>query len=212
MVGLSHKDLKSWYTFLVRFPDGYAIGIADQEMTPQEIADDFIDTDMVNIAFLDGGGSAQAGFWHDSAMDYVRDTGREIPSVLAIYREIENTIPVEVPQEPETPETPEQDAVTPEPEKPETEDEQMETKPIENWKDPEKIDTTLKPLDVFLFNLANLFKVKSILTFSLVFAYIALLFSGIEIPKFLETLLTMVVGCFFGYQFNKNGGGDGKNG
>ena len=216
MVGLSHKDLKSWYTFLIRFPDGYAIGIADQEMTPQEIADDFIETDMVNIAFLDGGGSAQAGFWHDSAMDYVRDTGREIPSILAIYRDFENTIPVEGPQEPvkpETPETSEPDDATPvEPEKPaekpEKEDEPMESKPIENWKDPDNLNYELNPLNVILLNLANLFKVKSILTFALTGAYIALLFSGIEVPKFLETILTMVIGFYYGTQFTKpNGGG-----
>ena len=65
MVGLGHKDLKNMYSFVIRYNDGYCLGIADAEMTPQEIADDFVLTDMLNIAFLDGGGSAQGGRWVD---------------------------------------------------------------------------------------------------------------------------------------------------
>lgn len=65
MVGYSHKDLKSSYAFVIRYHDGYCLGIADQQMTPQEIADDFMQTDMMNIAFLDGGDSAQFGRQED---------------------------------------------------------------------------------------------------------------------------------------------------
>ena len=68
-LGLGQKDIRAWYTFLVRFVDGYALGLAMQEMTPQEIADDFANTNMINISFLDGGDSAQGAFWHDSAME-----------------------------------------------------------------------------------------------------------------------------------------------
>ena len=61
MVGLGHKDLKNMYSFVIKYNDGYCLGIADAEMTPQEIANDFVLTDMINIAFLDGGGSAMFG-------------------------------------------------------------------------------------------------------------------------------------------------------
>lgn len=65
MVGLSHKDLVNDYSFIIRFSDGYCLGIANQKMTPQQIAEDFTLTDMINIAFLDGGGSAQFARWED---------------------------------------------------------------------------------------------------------------------------------------------------
>lgn len=65
MVGLSHKDSKSMYGFVIRYHDGYCLGIADKELTPQQIADDFTETDMMNIAFLDGGGSAMFGRWEN---------------------------------------------------------------------------------------------------------------------------------------------------
>lgn len=212
-VGLGQKEIKAWYTFLVRFTDGYALGLAGQEMTPQQIADDFANTDMVNISFLDGGGSAQGAFWHDNAMDYVRKTTREVPSVLMIYRDFEvvspgnPTTPDIVPGEPETPEiTPEN---PPESDDSGKDDEDMSNnlvpEKIPNWEDPDKINPELNPWTVILLNIANLFKVKSILTFALTGAYIALLFSNIEIPKFLETILTMVIGFYYGTQFEKTG-------
>ena len=86
-------------------------------------------------------------------------------------------------------------------------DDVPEIKPVKDpdWKDPDVIDPTLDPWTVILLNVANLFKVKSILTFALTGAYIALLFSNTEIPKFLETILTMVIGFYYGSQFEKTG-------
>lgn len=110
MTGLGHKDYKSTYTFVIRFGDGYAIGIAHQEMTPAEIVADFTQTDMVNIAFLDGGGSAQAGFRDDNnTMNYVHDTERPTASAVVISRKYTSaqTAPVEVPQEEPVQEEPE---------------------------------------------------------------------------------------------------------
>ena len=49
------------------------------------IAEDFQQTDMVNIAFLDGRGSAQFGGRNGTAFIYVRDTVRAIQSVIAFY-------------------------------------------------------------------------------------------------------------------------------
>lgn len=206
MVGLGWKDRKSNYTFLIRFADGYTVGLAMQEMTPAEIASDFSETEMVNISFLDGGGSAQAAFWHDGGMDYARKTPRNIPSAIAIYREGVSAPPTSDETQPEPPQEPD-----PLPETPPAEGENMTEKDPEviikdpNWKDPDTIDPTLNPWKVILLNIANLFKVKSILTFALTGAYIALLFSNIEIPKFLETILTMVIGFYYGTQFEKTG-------
>ncbi len=202
MVGESHKDVKSWYCFVVRFTDGYATGKALQQMTPQEIANDFAETDMVNIAFLDGGGSAQAGFYYDGKMNYDTGDGRPLPSVVSIFRKFTNQAPVEpnVPTEPNIPTEPdtnnkEDETVN--------DKENIELKPIQDWKDPDAVNYELNPLTVILLNLANLFKVKSILTFAIVGAYIALLFIPREIPHFLETLVTMVVGVYFGTQIEK---------
>ena len=209
MVGLGHKDLKSWYTFVVRFNDGYATGLARQEMTPQEIADDFKETEMINIAFLDGGGSAEALFWNNetNTMDEERYTGRKTASSINIFRRMKDVEhPAETPEiQPEIPpasdETGKEEEIPMEP----------EIKPIPDWKDPETINPNLNPATVILLNLANLFKVKSLLTFAIVGVYLALLLIPKEVPHLLETLVTMVVGFYFGSQFTKPTGGD-KNG
>ena len=86
MVGMNHPNVRSVYTFLVKYHDGYCVGIADQELTPNEILKDFLETNMINISFLDGGGSAQMGRWNGTKFEYVRDTGRKVPSAIAIYR------------------------------------------------------------------------------------------------------------------------------
>lgn len=69
MVGIDHVNTVSRYTFVIRFTNGeYACGLAMQDMTPKGIADDFktyCAGELENIAFLDGGGSAQYGRWVD---------------------------------------------------------------------------------------------------------------------------------------------------
>ena len=95
MVGTKHINLESIYTFLLRMSDGYCIGIALQISTPKQIAEDMSSSDIINISFLDGGGSAQACFKLNGEMKYARVTDREVPSVICIY-----TKPV-VPDKPE---------------------------------------------------------------------------------------------------------------
>lgn len=87
MVGIDHVNVSSMYTFLIRFKDGtYALGITEKELTPKTIAEDFRPTrDMVDISFQDGGGSAQFFIG-----DTIRDTGRPVPSVLVIYKVVED--------------------------------------------------------------------------------------------------------------------------
>lgn len=214
MVGLGHKDLKSWYTFVVRYEDGYVTGIANQQMTPQEIADDFSSTNMMNIAFLDGGGSAQCLSWDNekNEMIDVRYTGRKTAASINTFRKMQYVEPPV--EEPPVVIPPVEEPPAQEPEDGKDEDDMNENPnvtpqeppvitPNPDWKDPDTIDPELNPWTVILLNIANLFKVKSILTFSLTGAYIALLFSNIEIPKFLETILTMVIGFYYGAQFEK---------
>lgn len=203
MVDLSHKDLKSWYTFMLRFTDGtYALGIAGQESTPQEIADDLVTDGVSNIAFLDGGGSAQAAFWHDGSMDYVRDTGRACASALAVYRMPEDPIIVpEIPEEePEVPDIePEEPLIPEEPEEDEEEEDIMPEKD-KDWTDPEPtVGTTIAQ------RISSLLSVKSIVTLALTAAFIYLVINEKTLPEDFTRIYLMAISFFFGYQFEKGG-------
>ena len=197
MVGLSHKDLKSWYNFLIRVSDGYVTGQAMQQMTPQEIADDFAETDMVNIAFLDGGGSAQAGFWHDGSMDYQGGDDRPLPSVIVTYRDYVDNAPVEMPEmkpvdPPTTVETPTEE------ETPMSENKPVETPTqIPDWKDPEEADATIK------HRISSLLSVKSIVTLILTVVFASLVLNEKKLPEDFTRIYLMVISIFFGYQFDK---------
>lgn len=182
MVGLSHKDLKSWYTFLLRFSDGtYALGIASQESTPQEIADDLVTDGVTNIAFLDGGGSAQAAFWHDGSMDYVRDTGRACASALSINRDAVTPPETVVPDVPV--ETPEEDITPPvEPDTPPTEDDTEEDEPM---KEEEKGKVQLSG------------GVMSAITIILTLALVYLVVMQIEVPEFFRQIYYLIMTTFF---------------
>lgn len=87
MVGLELLNVRSRYAFVIKFDDGYGLGIAAQDSTPLNIFDDFRQINMVNVAILDGGGSAQFGRYEDGELSFIRDTKRPIPSVVTIYRD-----------------------------------------------------------------------------------------------------------------------------
>lgn len=185
---------------MIRFAQGdYALGIAKQELTPKQIADDFKQYAIDSIAFLDGGGSAQFGRWNGSTFEYVRDTGRQIPSAVAII----STAPVQEPSqdvenEPVQDET-QKDEVT------NMKDDTIEFEPInESWSDPEKtVGNTL------LARLAALLSVKSIITLFLTVIFGLLVLKGEELPDKFVSIYTMCISFFFGYQFKK-AEGDGK--
>ena len=200
MVGLSHTDLKSWYTFVIRFADGYAVGIAQQESTPQEIADDFSATDMVNIAFLDGGGSAQAAFWNGTRMDYVRDENRACASAIAIYR---------VPEQPaviiddgaqnqtHTDETEKDEdqpmpAVTPQ--------EPAQITPTEGWKDPDDGKITVYDRIVALLAVKSIITVVCLALFAFLVVH-----EKITQDQFM-TVFSVVIAFYFGTTYAKGGG------
>ena len=195
MVGLSHIGQKSRFSFVIRFNDGYCLGLAEDELTPKEIAEDFQQTDMVNIAFLDGGGSAQLGRWNGTEFEYVRDTGRAIPSVVCIYREAELVNPVED----ENPvEEPSEETPVDEPEKPE-EDEVPEAQ-----EDEEDMKEDMNPEQKTIKGqIANLIDVKSIMTIILVCTLCYLVVSDKELNDKFMTIVTAVVTFYFSYQVKK---------
>lgn len=87
MVGVSHINNSNIYTFCVRYSDSWVFGLNDSKLSPKEIVNDLLSTGFVNISFLDGGGSAQMGRWNGKEFEYVRDTGRPVPSALTLYKE-----------------------------------------------------------------------------------------------------------------------------
>ena len=86
MVGIQHINNSNIYTFCIRYKDSWVFGLNDCKLSPKEIVNDLLSTCFVNIAFLDGGGSAQMGRWNGTEFEYVRDTGRKVPSALTLYK------------------------------------------------------------------------------------------------------------------------------
>ena len=190
MVGMSHINLRNRYSFVIRFSDGYCLGLAEDELTPKEIAEDFQQTEMINIAFLDGGGSAQLGRWNGREFEYVRDTGRAIPSVVCIYREAELVKPVEETAEELPVEEPADDIV---PEAQEDEEDMKEDVTPE----------TVQEQKTIKGQVANLIDVKSIMTIILVCTLCYLVVSDKELNDKFMTIVTAVVTFYFSYQVKK---------
>lgn len=199
MVGAGHVNVVSRYTFLIRFKDGtYAVGLAMQDLTPKLIAADMrlAASDLDSISFLDGGGSAQMGRWNNGRFEYVRTTGRDIPSVVAIIdprpiTEIEPDVPEPQPSPNENTESEE------EPMSEEKPVEQPELKPVEGWEDPEP------KTNVMVERLAALISVKSLLTLTLTAVFAYLVMNQISIPDFFSEIYKVVILFFFGYQTGK---------
>lgn len=205
MVGIGHVNLSSVYTFAVRFTDGtYLIGITKDELTPKQIAADFRTLDdLESIQFFDGGGSAQFGRFNGNKFEYVRDTGREVPSAFAIVST--------------SPYTPETDEITGETGGNEEQTMNNETtqNPPENViiYDPEKIDGWTDPepqTSIISERIAALLSVKSILTLVLTGVFAYLVIKEIAIPEFFSEIYKIVILFFFGYQTGKAQSGGSK--
>lgn len=197
MVGAGHVNVVSRYTFLIRFKDGtYAVGIANQDLTPKQIQADIktvCGSDLESVSFLDGGGSAQMGRWNGKAFEYIRDTGREIPSAVAIVSEAAIAEPEPDP-EPAQGETEKDEGETMPEEKPQ---EEQEIKPMEGWEDPEP------KTNIITERIAALMSVKSILTLALTGVFAWLIVHRAEIPEFFADIYKIVILFFFGYQTGK---------
>lgn len=218
MVGMDHVNVRSRYCFVVRLHDGsYAGGIALQDMTPKEIANDIREYDICSISFLDGGGSANAGMWNkkNKVFEYIRDTRRECPSAFGfISKNSHEAHPVIEPDPAVTP-TPSSDIpVQPTP-TPTEEDKPMDTKPqvepvvirpSDGWTDPE----TLKDKESLIETVVRRFlSVKSLVTLILTAIFAILALRGTITNEQFMSIFTMCISFFFGYSFEKkeNSGG-----
>lgn len=210
-------DIKNTQTAAVKFDNGdWALAVFPEQIYPRDTVSFFDNfAGVKELILMDSGGSSQLLTWdnEEKVMRKRLYTERKLPNVFAIAKlkdasfepDPEDLVPKEEPII--------VPVIDPEIKNDETEGENMKEKEPEiqivdnpNWKDPDEINPELNPGRVILLNIANLFKVKSILTFAIVGTYLALLFIPREIPHFLETLVTMVAGMYFGSQINKSGG------
>ena len=199
MVGLSLCNHASTYCFVIRETNGrYVFGLSDQDLTPNQIAEDFMaHTDLESISFIDGGDSAQMMRYitKDKRVEYTRETERNTAGCIAFIgsvRPAEPTVPE--PQEPEPVESEEESMSEVKPV------EQPEMSPVEGWKDPEP------QTNVIVERIAALMSVKSILTLALTFIFGYLVMNQIAVPEFFTEIYKIVILFFFGYQTGKASG------
>ena len=188
MVGIGHVDEKSIYSFTVRYDDAYALGIAMEELTPRQIIEDFRRTGMSDIAFGDGGVSAQAAFWNGTEMEYVRDTSSPAASAIMIYRDLQAEIPVQT-EEPveELPIKEDEEKV---PEAQEEEDMNDEVTAAEEQK-------------TISGQIAKLIDVKSLMTIILISTLCYLVIAGKDLDERFMAIVTAVVTFYFVHQAKK---------
>lgn len=192
-IGINCVNIVSRYSFTIRFVDGsHAVGIANEDLSPKQIANDFRQYAIESIAFLDGGDSAQMGRVNNGAFEYVRDTGMACPSAVAIVEPLQkpSDTHTNTPTEGETQKEEEQTM----------KDDTIEFEPIQgdSWTDPEpNAGTTI------LQRISALLSVKSIITLFLTAIFGLLVLNGRELPDQFVSIYTMCISFFFGYQFKK---------
>ena len=192
MVGLSQCNLNDTYTFLIRFVSGdYAVGLSDQNLTPNTIAGDLMTiAEVDSVAFLDGGGSAQMMRYITSEhrIEYTLETPRATAGCIAF---IAPSQPHTAPPQNETEEDEEEPMTEIKPQEP------AEIEPVENWQDPEEKDS------IIVQRIAALLSVKSLITIFLTVIFGLLVLKGEELPDKFVSIYTMCISFFFGYQFKK---------
>lgn len=205
--GAAYLNSRSRFSFAIRTKDGrYIAGIALEELTPKEIADDWRTLpELESIQFFDGGGSAQFGRVNsEGKFEYVRTTPRKVPSAFAII----SKTPYKPETKPTTDETQKDEDEPMDDEKtPETGGNEPtatpEPEPVPDWKDPEP------QTGIITERIAALMSVKSILTLALTAVFAYLVIHQIAIPDLFNEIYKIVILFFFGYQTGKaqNGGG-----
>lgn len=192
MVGLSLCNHASTYCFVIRQPGGrYVLGLSDQELTPNQIAQDFMgSTALESISFIDGGGSAQMMRYitKEHRIEYTRETPRATAGCIAF---IAPSQPHTAPPQNETEEDEEEPMTEIKPQEP------AEIEPVENWQDPEPQDS------IIVQRIAALLSVKSLITIFLTVIFGLLVLKGEELPDKFVSIYTMCISFFFGYQFKK---------
>lgn len=193
MVGLGLCTLPSTYTFLIRFVSGdYAVGLSDQNLTPNTIAGDLMTiADVESVSFLDGGGSAQMMRYitKEHRIEYTRETPRATAGCIAFIAPLSQ--PHTAPPQNEPQEDEEEPMTEAKPQ------EQPEIEPVENWQDPEEKDS------IIVQRIAALLSVKSLITIFLTVIFGLLVLRGEELPDKFVSIYTMCISFFFGYQFKK---------
>ena len=199
VMGLSLCSHVSTYAFVIRYPDGrYTFGLSGQELTPNQIAQDFMGyTDLESISFIDGGDSAQMMRYitKEKRVEYTRETPIATAGCIALIgniRPAEPTVPE--PQEPEPVESEEEPMSETKPA------EQAEIAPVEEWTDPEP------KTSIIAERIAALLSVKSILTLMLTVIFGYLVVNQIAIPDLFNEIYKIVILFFFGYQTGKAAG------
>lgn len=207
-IGINCVNIVSRYSFLIRFTDGtYAVGIANEDLSPKQIATDFKQYAIDSIAFLDGGGSAQMGRVNNGIFEYNVINDRKMPSAVAIISTEPLTPSDSHENEPIQDESQKDEETPTENEnKPETGGNEPtalpEPEPVPEWKDPEP------QTGVITERVAALMSVKSILTLALTAVFAYLVIHQIAIPDLFNEIYKIVILFFFGYQTGKaqNGG------
>ena len=193
MVGLGLCSQPSTYTFLIRFVSGdYAVGLSDQNLTPNTIAGDLMTiADVESVSFLDGDGSAQMMRYitKEHRVEYTRETPRATAGCIAFIAPLSQ--PHTEPPQNETQEDEEEPMTETKPQ------EQPEIEPVENWQDPEPQDS------IIVQRIAALLSVKSIITLFLTVVFGLLVLRGEELPDKFISIYTVTISFFFGYQFKK---------
>ena len=202
--GSGYLNTRSRFSFAIRTTDGrYIAGIALEDRTPKEIAEDFRTLpELESIQFFDGGDSAQFGRVNNAGtFEYVRTTPRKVPSAFAIISK-KPYKPESEPTEPETEKDEEQ--TMPETKPQETPENVTIIEPEQGWTDPEPKTSIISE------RIAALLSVKSILTLVLTGVLAYLVVNQYEIPEFFQEIFKIVILFFFGYQTGKAQNGGGK--
>ena len=135
--------------------------------------------------------------WSNHRMEYVRETGRECPSAVAIVstKPYETDEPIIVP-------VPEPAPIEPEPEPTPADPEPLPEVPeiIIDDGEEEKMDQKVTIVE----QIAKLIDVKSIITFMLIGTLCYLAINGRTLDQQFMTIVTAVVTFYFSYQVKKN--------
>lgn len=202
MVGLGHCTARNIYSFVIRMSGGdYVLGRTEKQLTPNEIAQDFMTIGEVDsISFIDGGGSAQMMRYltKEHRTEYIREENRATAGCIAFISGYAQ--PQQEPQnQPQTNEEEKDEEQTMTEVKPQ---EQPEIEPVEGWTDPEPKDS------IIVQRIAALLSVKSLITIFLTVIFGLLVLKGEELPDKFVSIYTMCISFFFGYQFKKAEGSD----
>lgn len=203
MVGLDHCTYVSRYAFLIRQGDGsYALGLAGQDLSPNQIWEDLQTVPAVQqISIIDGGDSAQMMRYisRTGEIQYLNENSRPTAGCIALIGGPVEDHPVPVPPQEAHTEAPQDEEKTggEEPMEETRPQESPQIVPVEGWQDPEP------ETNIIVERIAALMSVKSLLTLSLTGFFGFLIINQIAVPEYFQEVYKIVILFFFGYQSGK---------